>query len=312
MEELMQKVRRLQIRTRRQVSDNLSGAYLSVFKGSGVEFDEVRPYVPGDDVRSIDWNVTARMGAPYIKRFVEERELCIMLLVDISSSQELAFRGRSKRETASEIAALLAFSAIANNDKVGLILFHAETEQFIPPRKGQKHALRVVREILAHQGEDTKAADPWYRKWIRFLRKDRQQKGRETDISSALEFCYQTLSRKAVIFVVSDFLDVGYLTTLQRVHRKHDVVAVAISDRVEIRLPDLGLINLQDAETGQETMVDSSTLQKTYAQKQDERIARLETQLQNSGIDLISLDQDTDALSELMKFLRNREKRGGK
>lgn len=312
MEDLMQKVRRLQIRTRRQVSDNLSGAYLSVFKGSGVEFDEVRPYVPGDDVRSIDWNVTARMGTPYIKRFVEERELCIMLLVDISSSQEFAFKGRSKRETASEIAALLAFSAISNNDKVGLILFHSETEQFIPPRKGQKHALRVVREILAKQKEDQKSKDPWYRKWVRFLRKDKQKMGRQTDISSALEFCYQTLSRKAVIFVISDFLDAGYLPTMQRVHRKHDVVAVSISDVAEKQFPSLGLINLQDSETGQELVVDSSSLQQLFMRKQHLRLQKLETQLQNSGIDLISLDQNTDALTELMRFLRNRERRGAK
>ena len=312
MEELMQKVRRLQIRTKRQVSDNLSGAYLSVFKGSGVEFDEVRPYVPGDDVRSIDWNVTARMGEPYIKRFVEERELCIMLLVDISSSQDLGFKGRTKRETASEIAALLAFSAISNNDKAGLILFHSETEQFIPPRKGQKHALRVVREVLAYQGDAEKIKDPWYRKWLRFLRKDQQKIGKTTDITSALEFCYQTLSRKAVIFVISDFLDVGYFPTMQRVHRKHDVVGVAISDQLETRLPNLGLINLQDAETGQELMIDSATIQKMYAEKQDARLENLEKQFQNSGIDLICLEQETDALTALMEFLRNREKRGAK
>lgn len=308
----MQKVRRLQIRTKRQVSDNLSGAYLSVFKGSGIEFDEVRPYVPGDDIRSIDWNVTARTGVPHIKRFVEERELCIMLLVDISSSQDFGLDGRSKRDTASEIAALLAFSAISNSDKVGLILFHSEAEKLIPPRKGQKHALRVVREILADQGGESQKKSPWYRRWLRFSRKNKQKMARQTDISSALEFCHQTLSRKAIIFVISDFLDQNYLSTMQRVHRKHDVVGVSISDQAEHSLPSLGLINLVDLETGREVVVDSSALEADFAKKQRTRREALAAEFQNSGIDLISLDQKTDSLTELMRFLRKRERRGAR
>src|SRR6187551_475768 len=217
--EIAQAVKRIQFITGRQVADVMAGAYLSVFKGRGMEFDEVRPYVPGDDVRSIDWNVTARTGEPHIKRFQEERELTVMLLVDVSASQDFGSGRRSKLEAAVELSALLALSAVENGDKVGLLLFHSGADLYIPPRKGGKHALRIVREVLA-RGEN-EAAGPqrqpilpaFVRKWFAKLQKATKPDGgaarRSTSISAALEFCRQVLPRRAVLFLISDFLDEG-------------------------------------------------------------------------------------------------------
>src|SRR5213075_154248 len=233
--EIAQAVKRIQFVTGRQVSDVMAGAYLSVFKGRGMEFDEVRPYVPGDDVRAIDWNVTARTGEPHIKRFVEERELTVMLLVDVSASQDFGSGRRSKLEAAVELSALLAMSAVENGDKVGMLLFHGGADLYIPPRKGGKHALRVVREVLA-RGEGA-AAGPslrgamfelprTVRRWFAKLQTRTQaEPRRSTSIAAALEFCRQILPRRAVLFLVSDFLDDGYLQVLRHANRKHDVVA---------------------------------------------------------------------------------------
>ena len=228
--EIVNQVRRIQLRTGRQVADVLAGAYVSVFKGRGVEFDEVRPYVPGDDVRTIDWNVTARMGAPYVKRYVEERQLTVLLIVDMSASLDFGSAERSKREAAVELSALLAFSAIYNDDKVGLLLFHGEVDQFIPPRKGQKHALRVVREVLA-RGEETSAVRPRDRaltalpralanSFAQLRERSRGARRRSTNIAHALEFCRRVLPRRAVLFLISDFLDDGYLDALRGANRK--------------------------------------------------------------------------------------------
>ncbi|MEC7984573.1 MAG: DUF58 domain-containing protein [Myxococcota bacterium] len=310
---IIQKVKRLHIRTRHQVADVLAGAYLSVFKGSGIEFEEVRPYVPGDEIRSIDWNVTARTGVPHVKRFVEERELTIMLLVDISGSQEFGSSHQSKREAASEFAALLAFSAIANKDKVGLILFHSDTELFIPPRKGQKHAMRVVREVLAHDGsKNSKDSDlPWLRRWMQFLLRTVRKTGRKTDISAALEFCRRVLPRKSVLFVISDFMDAGYLSTMRNVNRKHDVVAALVTDPGESAIPNMGLLELRDAESGASTIVDSTSvafqehLQRTTAS----RVNSLQQELRASGIDLIHIDTTSPVIDPLLAFLRMRERR---
>jgi uncharacterized protein (DUF58 family) len=308
---IIQQVRRLHLRTRRQVADVLAGAYLSVFKGTGIEFDEVRPYVPGDEIRSIDWNVTARTGEPYVKRFVEERELTVMVMVDISGSQDFGTGQRSKRETASELAALLAFSAIANKDKVGLMLFHSGTELFIPPRKGQRHAMRVVREVLAHRGTPEKSDLPWLRRWKMFVARTVRKTGRRTDISAALEFCRRVLPRRAVLFVVSDFLDTGYLSTMRNVNRKHDVVAVHVSDPCEETLPSMGLIELRDAESGQRILVDSGSIAFSGGMQSaaSQRRQALQHALRGSGIDLIPLDTSKPAIEPLLAFLRMRERR---
>jgi len=309
---ILQQVRKLQIRTNRQVANVLAGAYLSVFKGSGIEFDEVRPYVPGDDIRAIDWNVTARTGEPYVKRFVEERELTIMIMVDISGSQDFGV-ARSKRELASELAALLAFSAASNKDKVGLMLFHRDSELFIPPRKGQKHAMRVVREILSRQASAPKSTDlPWRKRWLRFWKKRGHSPGKGTDIGGSLEFCRRVLKKRAVLFVISDFHDIGYLPTLQRVNKRHDVVAALIRDPGESQLPTRGLVALRDAETGRERLIDASDrhFREALMAMSNARTESLKSSLQSSGIDLMILDNDKPAITPLLSFLRMREKRG--
>ncbi|MCX5741817.1 MAG: DUF58 domain-containing protein, partial [Proteobacteria bacterium] len=275
--EIAQAVKRIQFVTGRQVSDVMAGAYLSVFKGRGMEFDEVRPYVPGDDVRAIDWNVTARTGEPHIKRFVEERELTVMLLVDVSASQDFGSGRRSKLEAAVELSALLAMSAVENGDKVGMLLFHGGADRYIPPRKGGKHALRVVREVLA-RGEDTPVGlvarrglrelpRAVRRLWTKFVtrrtetaasgRAGDQDARRSTSIAAALEFCQQVLSRRAVLFVISDFLDDNYLGVLRHANRKHDVVAALITDPREAVMPPTGLVTLVDAESGAQRLVDT-------------------------------------------------------
>ena len=319
--EIVRQVRRIQLRTGRQVADVLAGAYVSVFKGRGVEFDEVRPYVPGDDVRTIDWNVTARMGAPYVKRYVEERQLTVLLIVDMSASLDFGSAERSKREAAVELSALLAFSAIYNDDKVGLLLFHGEVDQFIPPRKGQKHALRVVREVLA-RGQETSAVRPRERALaalpralaIRFAQlreRSRSARRRSTNIAHALEFCRRVLPRRAVLFLISDFLDDGYLDALRGANRKHDVVAVRVTDRRESEFQDAGLVTLEDAETGERRLVDTSSpaLRAALAQDADARTEALHRCLRGSGIDVVSIDATGSVVEPLLAFFRMREKR---
>ena len=319
--EIVRQVRRIQLRTGRQVADVLAGAYVSVFKGRGVEFDEVRPYVPGDDVRTIDWNVTARMGAPYVKRYVEERQLTVLLIVDMSASLDFGSAERSKREAAVELSALLAFSAIYNDDKVGLLLFHGEVDQFIPPRKGQKHALRVVREVLA-RGQETSAVRPRERALaalpralaIRFAQlreRSRSARRRSTNIAHALEFCRRVLPRRAVLFLISDFLDDGYLDALRGANRKHDVVAVRVTDRRESEFQDAGLVTLEDAETGERRLVDTSSpaLRAALAQDADARTEALHRRLRGSGIDVVSIDATGSVVEPLLAFFRMREKR---
>src|SRR6201996_4826485 len=265
--EIAQAVKRIQFVTGRQVSDVMAGAYLSVFKGRGMEFDEVRPYVPGDDVRAIDWNVTARTGEPHIKRFVEERELTVMLLVDVSASQDFGSGRRSKLEAAVELSALLAMSAVENGDKVGMLLFHGGADLYIPPRKGGKHALRVVREVLA-RGQEA-ASGPTLRsamfelprvvrRWFaRPKARPPAEPRRATSIAAALEFCRRVLPRRAVLFLISDFLDDGYLQVLRHANRKHDVVASLITDPREAEMPATGLVTLEDAESGKTRLVDT-------------------------------------------------------
>ena len=319
--EIVNQVRRIQLRTGRQVADVLAGAYVSVFKGRGVEFDEVRPYVPGDDVRTIDWNVTARMGAPFVKRYVEERQLTVLLIVDMSASLDFGSAERSKREAAVELSALLAFSAIYNDDKVGLLLFHGEVDQFIPPRKGQKHALRVVREVLA-RGQETSAVGPRDRalgalpsalanSFAQLRERSRGARRRSTNIAHALEFCRRVLPRRAVLFLISDFLDDGYLDALRGANRKHDVVAVRVTDRRESEFQGAGLVTLEDAETGERRLVDtgSPALRAALAQDADTRAEALHGSLRGSGIDVVSIDATGSVVEPLLAFFRMREKR---
>ncbi len=352
--EIMQRVREIQIRTGRQVADVLAGEYVSVFKGSGIEFDEVRPYTPGDDIRSIDWNVTARMGEPFVKRYVEERQLTLMLMADVSASQDFGSCERSKREAAAEFCALLGFSAIRNDDKVGLLLFHSGVEQYIPPRKGQKHALRVVREVLTHgsqeephakridrprssalgRSEDAKPAatsgfyadipdiprsETRLRRFLAQLRLQWQQRGgrslrsarNATDISRALEYFLQVNKRRSVCFVVSDFIDEGYEGALRAANRKHDVVAVLITDPREEEMSDVGLISLVDAESGKRRVVDAGSAAFRDAVRRDsrERVDTLRSRLGSSGIDLIHVDAAGSVVEPVVKFFRARERR---
>ena len=322
--EIVSQVRRIQLTTGRQVADVLAGAYVSVFKGRGVEFDEVRPYVPGDDVRTIDWNVTARVGAPYVKRYVEERQLTVMLLVDMSASLDFGSAHRSKREAAVELSALLAFSAIYNDDKVGLLLFHAGVDEYIPPRKGQKHALRVVREVLARGREETDEARTLRQaqslarlprrvavRFSRLLKRSGPGTRRGTDIGAALEFCRRVLPRRAILFLVSDFIDDDYLDVLSNANRKHDVVAVRVADPRESAIDSGALVTVEDAETGARRLVDtgSAAFRDAVRAGSQKRVESLERALGRVGIDLITVDAAQSVVDPLLRFFRMREKR---
>ncbi len=316
--EILQRVREIQVRTGRQVADVLAGEYVSVFKGRGVEFDEVRPYIPGDDVRTIDWNVTARVGEPYVKRYVEERQLTLMLMADVSASQDFGSGSRSKREATAELCALLAFSATHNDDKVGLTLFHGGIEQYIPARKGQKHALRVVREVLAHGDEAPEAVARRQKErgalgwlpWRSALRRPRAPR-QATDIAHAMEFLLSVNKRKAICFVVSDFLDEGFEQALVTANQKHDVIAVLVTDPRELALPAVGLVALRDAETGRERLVDtgSAPFRDELARVAAARVADLEHRLRSRGIDFIHVDASSSVVDPLVRFFRMRERR---
>src|SRR4051812_10805676 len=316
--EIAQAVKRIQFVTGRQVSDVMAGAYLSVFKGLGMEFDEVRPYVPGDDIRTIDWNVTARTGEPHVKRFVEERELTVMLLVDVSASQDFGSGRRSKLEAAVELSALLALSAVENGDKVGMLLFHSGADLYIPPRKGGKHALRIVREVLA-RGEGLSEGPAKRELLPRFVRRffkklqdvTKSQPRRSTSIAAALEFCRQVLPRRAVLFLVSDFLDDGYIQVLRHANRKHDVVAALITDPREAQMPPAGLVTLEDAETGTTRLVDtrSKAFRDDLTKRAATREKELADQLRATGMDLVVFDASGSMVDPLLKFFRERERR---
>lgn len=314
--EIMRRVREIQVRTGRQVADVLAGEYVSVFKGSGIEFDEVRPYTPGDDIRSIDWNVTARMGEPFVKRFVEERQLTLMLMADVSASQDFGSLSRSKRDCAAEFCALLAFSATRNDDKVGLLLFHGGIEQYIPARKGQRHALRVVREVLSH-GNEPQESDPLpprnrWRRWLPTTRGRAPRAPRQaTRIGRAVEFLLSVHRRRCVCFVVSDFIDEGFEQALRTANRKHDVVAVLVTDRRELGIDDVGLVALEDPETGRSRVVDagSSAFRAAVDYAGRTRIGDLRSRLAGAGIDLIHIDATGSVVDPLVRFFRAREQR---
>jgi uncharacterized protein (DUF58 family) len=286
--EILKKVRQIQIRTRRTVNDVLAGEYSSVFKGRGMEFDEVRAYQVGDDVRTIDWNVTARTGHPYVKRFVEERELTVLLVVDVSASGAFGSTERLKSELAAELCALLAFSAIRNNDKVGLLLFTDEVELFVPPKKGKRHVLRVIRELLYFSPAR-----------------------RGTDIGAALDYLNRVTTRRAVVFLVSDFLAERYDRALTLANRRHDLVAVALTDPRELELPPIGLVELEDAETGERLAVDtwSRRAARRYARAAQAQIEARRRLLARLGVDTIEINTGAPYVPELIKFFRMRERR---
>jgi uncharacterized protein (DUF58 family) len=278
----------------------------------------VRPYVPGDDIRAIDWNVTARTGEPHVKRFVEERELTVMLLVDVSASQDFGSGRRSKLEAAVELSALLALSAVENGDKVGLLLFHGGADLYIPPRKGGKHALRVVREVLA-RGQDL-AIGParrlmlprFVQRWFKQLQaKTKHEPRRSTSIAAALEFCRQVLPRRAVLFLISDFLDEGYIQVLRHANRKHDVVAALITDPREAEMPPAGLVTLEDAESGKTRLVDtrSRAFRDELGKRAETRRKDLSDQLRATGMDLVVFDAAGSMVDPLLRFFRERERR---
>lgn len=314
--EVIRRVREIQIHTGRQVADVLAGQYVSVFKGRGIEFDEVRPYIPGDDVRTIDWNVTARMGEPFVKRYVEERQLTLMLMADVSASQDFGSAGRSKREATAELCALLAFSATHNDDKVGLTLFHGGIEQYIPARKGQKHSLRVVREVLTHGSGEAPEESPRRsprRRWLPFGRRRAWwRRGRQaTDVAGAMQFLMSVTARKTVCFVVSDFYDDDFLQAMQSANRKHDVIAVLISDPHELEIPDVGMIHLADPETGQLRHYDTSSpaFRRHTTDQAAQRVEQLRRDFRASGIDFIHIDASGSIVDPLVKFFRMRERR---
>jgi uncharacterized protein (DUF58 family) len=286
--ELMKQVAKIKVITNRLVDQHLSGAYHSVFKGQGIEFDEVREYVPGDDVRAIDWNVTARMGHPYVKHFSEERELTVMFLVDISGSQCFGSGTRTKAETAAEITCLLALSAIKNQDNIGLILFSDRIEKCIPPRKGRTAAMRLVREVLA--AEETTHG---------------------TDIAGALRFLNRVQKRKAVVFLISDFLDVDYEKELRVAARRHDVICCPISDPHEMQLPSVGLIELEDAETGELRIVDtqSAAVRDAFAATALSDQDALLTMLRRNKVDHIALSTARPFVDDVRQLFRKRQSR---
>jgi uncharacterized protein (DUF58 family) len=290
--DLMKKIRHIEIHTRRMVNDSFAGEYQSVFKGLGMEFDEVRPYTPGDDVRSIDWNVTARTGTPYIKRYVEERELTVMLVVDASASGDFGSVGQFKRELAAELAAVLSFAATTNNDKVGLLIFTDRVELLVPPRKGRRHVLRLVRELLAFRPQ-----------------------GRGTDIKLALDTVNRILKRASIVFLVSDFLanPDTYRKELTIANRRHDVVAVDLQDPLEREVAGVGLLLLQDAETGRLSWVDSGShrWQLAYAQRRTRREADKLQMFSKAGVDRILVETGSDYVTALTQFFRKRSKRLG-
>jgi len=286
--ELLKQVRQIEIRTKGLVNHLFSGEYHSVFKGMGMEFSEVREYQFGDDIRNIDWNVTARFGHPYIKVFEEERELTVMLLVDLSGSLMFGSVSKTKQQVAAELSAILAFSALKNNDKVGLILFSDKIEKFVPPRKGNKHVLRIIRELLSFEPE-----------------------GNATDIKSALEFMNGAIKKKSIVFLLSDFMDQGYEKILGVLGRKHDLIGVVIEDRRENEIPPLGLIKFTDAETGEERWIDTSSfaVRNRLKQSREKAINIRNSVFISSGLDKIHVQAGEDYIKPLVQFFKMRERR---
>jgi len=286
--ELAKKIRYIQIFTSKAVNDTLAGEYESVFKGRGMEFEEVRGYQIGDDVRNIDWNVTARTGEPYVKIFREERELTVLFLVDMSASGSFGSVNRTKNEIAAEICALLAFSAVKNNDKVGLMLFTDRVEMFIPPAKGVTHVLRIIRELLNFKP------------------------GRSgTDIGAGIDYIGRVTNKRSVLFLVSDFVGDGYENKIRILSKRHDLIAVSITDPREISIPDCGLVQLEDAETGETLLIDtgSASFRRQYEKMGAQRLEELRKLFRSMDVDHIEIMTGSDYLHDLVRFFKMRERR---
>jgi len=286
--DLLSRIRRIEIRARRLVANIFLGEYHSVFRGRGIEFSEVRQYEPGDDVRLIDWNVTARMGTPYIKKYIEERELTVMLVVDVSASSSFTTAGLTKRELAAEVAATLAFAAIANGDRVGLLAFSDRIEEYVRPAKSRRHVLRIVRELL-------------------YLRPH----GRGTNIGEALAYLARVTRRRAIVFVLSDFFDAGYEPALRAAALRHEIVALTLGDARERDLPDVGLLEMEDAETGERALIDTSNagVRSAWARRAEELRDRRRRTLAAVGVEEVPLSTDASYVEPLLRAFRARETR---
>ena len=286
--ELMRKIRAIQIKTGHMVTDLMAGEYVSAFKGRGVEFNSVREYTPGDDVRLIDWNVTARMDQPFIKEFKEERELTVMLIVDVSSSGEFGSSGKFKNEVSAEIAAILAFAAIRNNDKIGLIVFSDKIEHYVPPKKGKSHIWNLIRTILNFNPE-----------------------GRGTNLNLPLEYLLKIQKKKCIAFLISDFRTSGYEKNLRLAEQKHDLVAITINDPRETTLPPIGFIHLQDAETGERLVIDSrdEDLMRQISTRERERREKQKKTLLSMGVDTIAIETNRSLTDPIIRYFKLREKR---
>ena len=286
--ELMQKIRAIQIKTSHMVTELMAGEYVSAFKGRGMEFNAVREYTPGDDVRLIDWNVTARMDQPFIKEYIEERELNVMLMVDVSSSGEFGSTGKFKNEISAEVASILAFAAIRNNDKIGLIVFSNKIEHYIPPKKGKAHVWNIIRTILNYQPE-----------------------GRLTDLNIPLEYLLKIQKRKCIAFLISDFQATNYETNLKLASQKHDLVAISISDPREKVLPKIGLINLRDSESGETLLIDTDDREMTTLLTSYERgkWGKFKKLFRSIGVDTIEIDTDGSLVEPIIRYFKIREKR---
>jgi len=287
-EELIKRIRQIQIYSLRAVNASFAGQYESVFKGRGMQFDEVREYMPGDDIRSIDWNVTARTGKPFIKRFVEEREMTVLFAVDLSASGEFGTVSKMKNELAAEFCAVLAFAAARNNDKVGLLIFTDQIELYIPPKKGSRHILRLIRELL-----NFKMAK------------------RRTNIPLALDYVAKVMRKRATVFVVSDFIETDFKKPLSLLNKRHDVIAVPVRDRVEIAMPSVGLIEVQDAETGEIMLVDTSSrrFRNRYGDQSSRRFNELTSMFRSSNVDFIPITTDRPYMNDLIQFFHVRHRR---
>ena len=285
---LLKKVRKIEIKTKGLSNHIFAGEYHTAFKGKGMAFSEVREYQPGDDIRSIDWNVTARYNSPFVKVFEEEREMTVMLLIDVSASGNFGTQQQFKRELATEIAAILAFSAIKNNDKVGVIFFTDKIEQFIPPKKGKSHILRIIREVLAFQPT-----------------------GKGTDISRALEYFSAVIKKRSICFILSDFMSKEFDRPLKIASKRHDLVALRIHDTREDNLPNVGLVPMQDAETEEMVFVDTSSknIRDLFMKNRTSKITALKKLLPVSGVDLIDISTGTDYVRPLINFFKTRGKR---
>jgi uncharacterized protein (DUF58 family) len=287
--ELLQRIRRLQIRSRRLVDHLFSGQYHAVFKGRGIEFSEVREYLPGDDIRIIDWNVSARTGELHVKKYVEERELTVYVMVDVSASNDFGTTSRSKRDLAAEVAAILSLAAVDNKDRVGLITFSDRVETYVEPGRGVKHVLRILRDLLYHQPQ-----------------------GRRTDIAGALSFLGRVARRRSVIFLFSDFFDSGYEQALLIAARRHDIIAFSLTDPRELELPSVGMIELQDTETGGRILVDTSdgATRRLFRQRVNEELRRRRRTLGATKVDELSLRTDRPYVKPLLAYFRARARRG--